>query len=83
MVNGDNLAVECLAELGGLNLEQLTTLLSWTGQTLGNERMPFRSEVFVTRALRATTVKGCPVCLREDVIATGRDPRTAIAMRGD
>ena len=83
IVNGDNLAIECLAELGGLDLDQLTTLRSWTGQTLGNVRMSFRSEVYVTRALRATTVKGCPACLREDVSATDGNPRTAMVMRGD
>ncbi len=45
--------------------------------------MEFRAEAFVSRSLRNPTVRGCPVCLREDVEAYDDPPLEAMVMRGD
>ena len=81
LVDLDEAAVYCLAERSGLDDDELAELLSWTGRPVGEARMQFRGEVFVSRALRNPTVRGCPVCLRE-VAETGA-PAARMAMRGD
>ena len=45
--------------------------------------MRFRDEIFVSRALRSPTMRGCPVCLREDAKSHGGPAVEAMAMRGD
>lgn len=76
-------AVEAVALWGRLSDSQMIELISWTGQRIGNVRMTFRDEVFVSRALRSPTMRGCPACLREDLEARGGSPSEAMAMRGD
>ncbi|MDE4144830.1 MAG: TniQ family protein [Pseudophaeobacter sp. bin_em_oilr2.035] len=61
----DELAVAAFAARSGLTQDQLSTLLSWTGERIGDVRMRYRGEVFISRALRSPTVRGCPHCLRE------------------
>ena len=65
----DPASVRNLANRGGLNANHLEDLISWTGRRVGNVRMTFRGEVFVTRALRNPRIRGCPICLREDADA--------------
>jgi hypothetical protein len=72
-----------LAECGGLTDKQLKELMSWTGQRVGDVRMAFRGEVFVSRALRNPIIRGCPICLREDSEADLSHPLSHMAMRGD
>ncbi|WP_176504532.1 TniQ family protein [Cereibacter ovatus] len=79
----DQHALERIGELGGLPLDVLADMLSWTGERVGNVRMRFRNEIFVSRALRNPVVRGCPVCLREDAAAHDGAPIEAMAMRGD
>ena len=79
----DQDAVDRIGELGGLPLDALADMLSWTGERAGNVRMRFRNEIFVSRALRNPVVRGCPVCLREDAAAHHGAPIEAMAMRGD
>lgn len=76
-------AVEAVGLWGRLSDNQINELISWTGQRIGNVRMTFRDEVFVSRALRSPTMRGCPACFREDLEARGRSPSEAMAMRGD
>ncbi|WP_417268721.1 TniQ family protein, partial [Celeribacter sp.] len=57
-------------------------LVSWTGASIGNVRTRFRNEVFVSRALRNPTIRGCPACLREDAVGS-EYPTKSMYMRGD
>jgi hypothetical protein len=76
-------AVQALASAGGLDADEVAELLSWTGTAVGDVRMAFRGEVFVSRALRNPRMRGCPVCLREDARGQERTPARAMALRGD
>jgi hypothetical protein len=71
------------AERTKLSPEDLAELMSWTGEKIGNVRMRFRDEVFVSRALRNPEVQGCPICLREDITAADASPTAVMVMRGD
>lgn len=82
-LDGDGEALASLLRWGGLTASELATLQSWSGEPLGDVRMLFRGEVFVSRALRNPTVRGCPVCLREDAVAHSGDAAQAMAIRGD
>jgi hypothetical protein len=75
-------ALDRLAECGGLTGPQLAELVSWTGRRVGDVRMTFRDEVFGTRSLRKPTIRGCPICLREDMEANLGQPLTKMTMRG-
>lgn len=79
----DPKAFEILADWAGFSPQQLNEMLSWTGTRAGNVRTKFRGGLFVSRALRNPAMRGCPVCLREDV--TGHDGLgvAAMVMRGD
>ena len=79
----ESTAIECLAAYGGLSARQLQELISWTGQSIGDVRMSFRGETFVSRALRNPVIRGCPICLREDAQAGDDKPLKFMAMRGD
>ncbi|MGB3464990.1 MAG: TniQ family protein [Cyclobacteriaceae bacterium] len=82
-VVGEEQAIGRLAELGGLTVSELDELLSWSGQRLGDVRMSFRGETFVSRALRNPILRGCPCCLREDAARSPSHPLEAMAYRGD
>lgn len=69
MVDLEQGALGRLGECGGLTDPQLTELVSWTGRRVGEARIAFRDEVIISRALRHPTLRGCPVCLREDMKA--------------
>ncbi|MBU2936509.1 MULTISPECIES: TniQ family protein [Pacificibacter] len=83
ILNLDEEALSLLCQWGNLSNSDLNELLSWTGEGVGNIRMRFRGEIFVSRALRNPVIRGCPVCLREDVQTYGISPLEAMAMRGD
>ena len=76
-------AVRALAGAGGLDDAALAELLSWTGTAVGDVRMQFRGEVFVSRALRNPRIRGCPLCLRADAEGQEHRPARAMALRGD
>lgn len=78
----DEAALGTLAELGGLDSDALEEMVSWSGKPLGDVRTAFRGEIFRSRAIRSLTVRGCPVCLREDVKALGNPSCEAMVMRG-
>jgi hypothetical protein len=72
-----------LAALGGLSEKALNDLVSWTGNSIGDIRMMFRDEIYVSRALMNPIVRGCPACLRQDAEGDQRNPHSRMAMRGD
>lgn len=75
-------ALENLANWTMLTHDQMAELMSWTGEKVGNVRMRFRNEDFVSRALRSPDVRGCPVCLRSDIARNEGPPLAAMVMRG-
>jgi hypothetical protein len=83
IINLDGDLVRTLATLGGLVSEGHEELLSWTGVPIGNVRIEFRREAFVSRAVRNPKVRGCPRCLREDAAGHKGPAIQAMAMRGD
>ena len=83
ILDGDYGALSSLAYWGGLSSVELETLTSWTGEPIGEVRMRFRGEVFVSRALRNPVMRGCPICLREDSQHHTGESVEAMAMRGD
>jgi len=83
VLNLEDEALERLEKVANLDLATVRELVSWTGERVGNVRMRFRGEVFVSRALRNPVVRGCPICLREDAEAHGGAAIEAMAMRGD
>lgn len=82
ILSQDPSAVSTFARKAGLSQDQVTSLLSWTGERIGDVRMRYRGEIFVSRALRNPIIRGCPVCLRE--AAEDRpSPIRHMAMAGD
>ena len=71
-----------VAEFGGLSPEQMEELVSWTGKPVGDVRSVLRGEAFVSRAVRNPTMRGCPICLREDMENSGKPPLQSMVMRG-
>ena len=82
ILNQEKVAVATFAARAGLAPSRLADMLSWTGERVGDVRMRFRGEVFVSRALRNPVVRGCPHCLRE---AAGElvSPLSHMVMAGD
>ncbi|MFG6584519.1 TniQ family protein [Sulfitobacter sp. 1A12779] len=83
VLNLDAEMLSLLCRWGELSTADLNELLSWTGEGVGNARMRFRGEIFVSRALRSPVIRGCPACLREDVQTCNSSPFEVMAMRGD
>jgi hypothetical protein len=69
LLDGDPEALDSLAHWAGLTSAGIEVLESWSGEPIGDARMRLRDEVFISRALRNPTLRGCPVCLREDALA--------------
>jgi hypothetical protein len=82
IINLDVGSLERLAICGGLNTDRFDELLSWTGRQTGNVRINFRGESFVTRAVRNPVIRGCPICLREDIPDGADEPLKHLAMQG-
>jgi hypothetical protein len=82
LVNQERVLLDNLVAWAELQNAQLEELLSWTGAPIGDVRMRFRGEIYVSRALRNPVVQGCPRCLRDDALSAPEDPLAAMAMRG-
>ena len=80
-LNADDL--KTFADLSALTEAQIDELVSGTGQAVGDVRMRFRGEIFVSRALRNPTMRGCPACLKEDLDTEPGAPSRRMVMRGD
>lgn len=83
LLDGDPEALDSLAHWAGLTSAGIGALQSWSGEPIGDARMRLRDEVFISRALRNPTLRGCPTCLREDASAHSGGSVEAMAMRGD
>ena len=83
LLDQDEDALESFGAWAQLEPSTLEELVSWTGRRVGEVRMQFREEVFVSRALRNPVMRGCPVCLREDALRSENNPTDAMVMRGD
>lgn len=83
LMDQDDEALEMFSSWAKLSPKVMAEMLSWTGMRAGNVRMQFRGELYVSRALRNPVVRGCPMCLREDVAETDRPAHKVMAMRGD
>ncbi|KIT15567.1 TniQ family protein [Jannaschia aquimarina] len=81
-LSGEDGSVERLAEVARISPADVDELLSWSGVAIGDVRMRFRDEIFVTRALRNPEVRGCPACLREDALRSEVGGVAAMVMRG-
>lgn len=83
VANVDRIALEKLVAVAGFDETVVEDLATWSGEAIGDVRMRFRDEIFVTRALRGSTIRGCPTCLREDAERYAGPALEAMAMRGD
>ncbi len=83
MLNLDPTFLDKLSMWAGVSQGQIDDLCSWSGQRLGDVKMRFRGEVFVSRALRNPVMRGCTACLREDAASRPEAPLEAMVMRGD
>lgn len=79
VVDAKRTALERLAHLSGA---ALADLMAWSPVHVGDRHHQFRGETFHARGLKEPTVRGCPVCLREDVDASSLSPAEAMAFRG-
>jgi hypothetical protein len=83
IVNLEDIALDRLAEVGGLTIDQLEELVSWTGRGAGDVTKVFRGEIFGSRSIRNPVLRGCPICLREDAEVDLKRPKTKLVMHGD
>lgn len=58
-------------------------LLSWTGVRLADVKMQFRGEEFGTRSIRSPVMRGCPLCLAEDIQMDKGNPLQEMHLRGE
>ena len=80
LLNTTPAALQRLSELFDLDVQTLNAMVSWSGkQITGQVRMVFRGETVSSRALRNPTVRGCPLCLQEDINSDDHD----VYLRGD
>jgi hypothetical protein len=83
ILHQDEEVFEAIADWAKLAPDVMKGLLSWTGVKIGDVRLEFRGEIFISRALRNPTMRGCPVCLREDAGGQNNHSAAAMVMRGD
>ena len=83
VVNQETAAISTLADFARLSGDEVADLLSWIGVRAGNVRMEYRGDTVVSRAARHPTMRGCPLCLRENAKADPADPVSCMVMRGD
>lgn len=79
VIDGDPQALARLAALAGMPEAELA---AWSPVSQGGWQHSFRGEIFHARGLKETTLRGCPLCLREDAAASGLPPEQAMAFRG-
>lgn len=78
-VAGDAGALDRQARLAGVPTGEIE---AWSPTSAGNRTPSLRGESFHARALMNTTVRGCPLCLREDAQASDCPSAQAMAIRG-
>ena len=60
---------EALARLADLSATEVEDLRLWSPLYLGNREHEFRGNRLHAKAIKESTVRGCPACLREDAAA--------------
>ena len=83
LIDPNKEVLNIIAVIGGLDAKSVSTLRAWTAEKSDDVRMIFRGEEFVSRALKNPRVRGCPICLQEDVETGPERPLAAMAMRGE
>ncbi|MEN9061889.1 TniQ family protein [Ponticoccus litoralis] len=66
MIDGTPDALARLADLSATDVEELRR---WSPRYLGNREHEFRGNRLHAKAIKESTVRGCPACLREDAEA--------------
>ena len=79
IVDGDPAAIRVIADLGGVPKEQLA---AWSQSSAGDRRLSFRGHIFHGKTLRNPDIRGCPVCLLEDLENNDLPPGQAMGIRG-
>jgi hypothetical protein len=79
VLDGESSVINYLNALGGVAPQQL---LRWTASRSGGSYHILCDETFHGITIRNPTIKGCPVCLREDTHDPRRPPEQQIAIRG-
>lgn len=74
---------ESLAHWGKLDRECVENMISWTGVSAGPVQLLFRGEICGSRSLRNPIVRGCPICLKEDMVLGHLPAGRQMALRGD
>ncbi|SFD77726.1 TniQ family protein [Roseivivax sediminis] len=64
VVAGHADAIIRLAARAGVEPEEI---LGWTPKHLGDREHEFRGEIFHAKSIKATSIKACPACLRQDI----------------
>ena len=73
-----------LSELFDIEDYIIEEMVSWSGKQINGEvRMTYRGETIISRALRNPTVRGCALCLQEDINASNQDADQCAYLRGD
>ena len=72
-----------MADIFRLDPTALEDLLSWTPQPVPGLRARFRGEHYGSRAIINPVVRGCPVCLREDIQSNLMPLQGQMVMRGE
>ncbi|WP_369127707.1 TniQ family protein [Rhodovulum sulfidophilum] len=60
---------EALARLADLSATDVEELRRWSPRYLGNREHEFRGNRLHAKAIKESTIRGCPACLREDAEA--------------
>ncbi|UWQ75811.1 TniQ family protein [Leisingera sp. M658] len=76
-------ATKDLAQLAILCSQSAEAIEAWSPKYLGSRRHRFRGQYMHAKAIRETTVRGCPLCLREDAEGQDLPPDQAMHLRGD
>lgn len=79
IVAGKRDAILRLSEISGASCDDL---LAWTPENTGDREHQFRGQTFHAKAVKETTVRGCPICLRQDSESADGPPAEAMALRG-
>lgn len=72
-----------MADIFALDPKALEDLLSWTPQPVPGLQAKFRGELYGSRAAISPAVRGCPVCLREDIQCDRMPLQGQMVMRGE
>lgn len=71
-----------LSELAALCRVDVHDLRAWTPIHLGKRVHAFRGQYLHAKAIKETTLRGCPICLREDAERTPGAPEQLMSVRG-